>query len=149
MSKNRSGIEPWNKGKINIYSEETKIKMRKPKSDETKKKFSKIHTGQIPWNKNKNNSYSDDTLKKMRNSASNRLINGFSGKHHTELTKEKIKEALKNTRNGSNNPNAKINDIQLIEIKMLLDKNIDMKIIAKNYNVTSQTIYNIKCGKRK
>lgn len=71
-----TGVEPWNKGKTGIYSEETleknrqahlgkttwigkhhteetKEKLRKPKSDEAKKKMSEAAKGRVPWNKGK------------------------------------------------------------------------------------------------
>ena len=48
----KTGHIPWNKGKF--YSEEIRIKMRKP------------HKGFIPWNKGKTGIYSEKILKNMR-----------------------------------------------------------------------------------
>jgi len=105
ISKNRSGIEPWNKGKTNIYSEETKQKMRGPKSDDHKKKISQIHKGKTPWNKGKTNVYTDITIKKFSISASKRTKekNSFYGKTHTEKTKKIISEKSKINSIGEKN----------------------------------------------
>lgn len=45
ISKSRKGSSPWNKGKINIYSEETLALMKRPKSDAHKKKLSEVKIG--------------------------------------------------------------------------------------------------------
>jgi hypothetical protein len=73
MSEARKGIEPWNKGKTNIYSEETKRKISetlkgKTHSEEFKKKMSEVTKGEN---------------------------NPFYGKTHSEETKRKISEAKK------------------------------------------------------
>lgn len=52
IAKKRKQI-PWNKGKTNIYSEETL------------KKMSESSKGQIAWNKDKTNIYSEETKEKM------------------------------------------------------------------------------------
>ena len=44
ISEKMAGRDPWNKGKTNIYSEETLNKMRKPKSEELKAKLRKPKT---------------------------------------------------------------------------------------------------------
>ena len=78
--------EPWNKGKIGVYSEKSLQKMRhserstkgktwevihgKEKSDELKnnlaKKTSERLSGSIPWNKGKQKCFSDKTISKMK-----------------------------------------------------------------------------------
>jgi hypothetical protein len=57
LSKARLGVTPWNKG-ISIpgpmvsktHSEETKAKMKKPKSEKHKSKISEYQTGCVFWN---------------------------------------------------------------------------------------------------
>jgi group I intron endonuclease len=57
------GIEVWNKGKINIYSEETR------------KNMGKSNKGRKPWNKDKKGVYSDETLDKMSKAKKNKISN--------------------------------------------------------------------------
>jgi len=76
---------PWNKGKTDIYSEETLRKIRSPRKTKGKtyeeiyglevaaklkkersKRFKEIKKGTIPWNKGKTGIFSDETLEKMR-----------------------------------------------------------------------------------
>ena len=45
ISKARSGIDPWNKGKKNVYSDMTRFLMSKPKSESHKKKLSAVSQG--------------------------------------------------------------------------------------------------------
>tara|TARA_Y100000780_G_scaffold33157_1_gene27081 strand:+ start:967 stop:1188 length:222 start_codon:yes stop_codon:yes gene_type:complete len=50
ISKTMKGQEPWNKGKVGVYSKETKRKMSesqkgRKKSKETKRKISKANKG--------------------------------------------------------------------------------------------------------
>jgi len=80
--------DPWNKGKTNIYSEETLRKIRSPRKTrgktyeeiygpeiaaklkkERSEHFKKIRKGCIPWNKGKTGIYSDETLEKIRKSS--------------------------------------------------------------------------------
>lgn len=44
MSESMKGRIPWNKGKINVYSEETRAKMSKAKSNENNPFFGKHHS---------------------------------------------------------------------------------------------------------
>lgn len=55
---------PWNKGKIDVYSNETLEKMRKPKTEEHKQKISNAKIG-IP-SSNKGKHPSEETKQKMR-----------------------------------------------------------------------------------
>lgn len=62
------GIEPWNKGKTGIYSDETLSKMVKPKSEEAKKNMRgpRPHTRGVRGpNKKKREPYSSETKQKM------------------------------------------------------------------------------------
>lgn len=76
---------PWNKGKTNIYSEETKQRMRESqlnKSEETRQKMSKAKMGHL---------VSEETKRKIgkANSIKNK------GKHHSIETKWRISEGNK------------------------------------------------------
>jgi len=105
------GVDPWNKNKTNIYSEEILEKIKSPRTtkgktyeeiygEETTKKlkiqrskhFSKIRKGVKPWNKNKTNIYSKEVLLKLKKPR----IWTFKGlqKHHPEFFKiEKPRES--------------------------------------------------------
>lgn len=52
LSKSLKGNIPWNKGKTGIYSEETLQKMRKPKTEEQKRKLSEVVKGKYAGEKN-------------------------------------------------------------------------------------------------
>lgn len=76
MSLSRQGKEPWNKGKINVYSEEVlkqmgekninnKYNLGKKRSVESKIKMSDSKKGKPTWNKGKTGIYSEETLRKM------------------------------------------------------------------------------------
>ena len=56
ISSTLKGSIPWNKGKTNLYSDETRLKMSDSKkgkkcTEETKLKMSNSHKGCVPWNK--------------------------------------------------------------------------------------------------
>jgi hypothetical protein len=80
MSLSRQGKEPWNKGKINVYSEDVlkqmgeknvnnKYNLGKKRSDESKQKMSDSKKGKPTWNKGKTGVYSEETRKKMSESS--------------------------------------------------------------------------------
>jgi len=50
------------------HSEETKLKMRKPKSEEHKRKLSKAKQGYVPWNKGKKGLYFTSEKTKLKQS---------------------------------------------------------------------------------
>lgn len=102
LSKIRKGRIPWNKGKTNIYSEETLLKMGANKlkgenhpfynrqlSDEHKKKISNSNKNKIPWNK---------------------------GTHLTELEKQKLKKPHLNARKPKNKSKWITPDGEIIEM---------------------------------
>ena len=70
----------WNKGKIGVYSEETKYKMGSG------------NRGKLVWNSGKTGIYSDETLKKLSES--------HKGKKASEETKKKLSETRKGEGNG-------------------------------------------------
>ena len=103
------GITPWNKGKIGIYSEETKRKMSKahiglntwskgkkrpPRTEEHKRKLSEAHKGQVPWHKGKK--MSKEHCKKM-----SIWLKGRKMPPPTEETRRKMSEAHKARREKS------------------------------------------------
>lgn len=55
---------PWNKGRTNCFSEDTKGKMSKAKKGKTPWNKGR-KTGQTPWNKGRQDVYSKQTLEKM------------------------------------------------------------------------------------
>jgi group I intron endonuclease len=78
MSKGRLNKEPWNKNKKGCYSEATIQKMKKPKSDEHKKKLSEAHAG-VPLSKE--HTQHAKAARKLKHP------------HRTEETKEKLRLA--------------------------------------------------------
>jgi len=85
-SKNNQGFKkgniPWNKGKSGIYNEESLEKMRKN------------HEGQIPWNKGI--PCDEKTKEKISKNKTGKCCgedNPFYGKKHTDVAKQKNREA--------------------------------------------------------
>jgi len=76
----KKGQIPWNKGKINIYDEDTIEKMSKAKE------------GNIPWNKGI--PCNEKTKEKISN-ANDGKIPWIKGKHHTKLAIEKMSKSHK------------------------------------------------------
>lgn len=54
---------------------------------------------------------------------------------------------MKKAQSGQNNGNAKLNDVDVLRIKQLLNDGVKVKDIAKEYNISLAPIYNIKNGK--
>ncbi len=97
---------PWNKGKTNIYSEETLHQMRQPHSTKGKTYeeiygeeqakilkeqrgiiFGKLNKGKSPWNKNKIGMYSKETIDQMSNN-SIYTIEDYEEKYPTFIKEE-------------------------------------------------------------
>ena len=87
LKKARENFEPWNKGKINVYDDETIKKMSeshlgntaktgKKLSNETKEKISKAHMG-----------------KKLSDEHKEKISQGGKGIKRSEETKEKIRQS--------------------------------------------------------
>ena len=111
------GISAWNKGKTDIYSEETKKKLseankgkhlleetkrkisesRKGRhfSEETKRKMSESHKGKKPYE------MTEETKRKMSESHKGKNT-WMKGRHFSEETKRKMSEAHKRKSNKSN-----------------------------------------------
>lgn len=90
----KKGHTPWNKGLINIYSEETLQRIsegtKKGLTDESILKWKISNKDKIPWNKGLTNIYSEETKQKMRNAKLNKTL--------SEEHKFKISEGLKNSK---------------------------------------------------
>jgi len=101
--------------------------------------------------------HDEETIEKIRKSQSGKnnamygkpSPKGFLGKIPTEEHRRKISEYKKNHKNsvGEKNPKAKLTRDNVIEIKSLLNDGISPYKIAKGYDVSPQSIYNIKKGK--
>lgn len=128
FSKNCLGIIRSEETKIKISnsmkgikkSEETKQKMRRPKNKTLCKTIDEI-------NKSKKIKYKKPKYKK---------------------TKEEIHKQRSESQRGSNNPRAKLNENDIINIKLLIINGIKIKDIAKQYQMSENSIYNIKNGVR-
>lgn len=75
MSLAQKGHIPWNKGKKNCFSKETKLKMSmaaKNRSEESRRNMSNACKGKIPWNKGKKYSLCENTKQKMKLAAKKR-----------------------------------------------------------------------------
>ena len=134
------------------HTEETKRKMSRTRkgicySDETKKKMSESHKGKI---------ISLETRKKM--SIIMKGNTNGKGYKHTAIQIQKMREAKKNiskeTRKkisralrGEKCHRAKLTEVQVFEIKKLLNTNLKGTEIAKHFDVTRYTISDIKRGK--
>jgi len=111
LSESRKGIEPWNKGKTGVYSEETRRKISeahigKHLSVETRRKMSESRKGKRLGKDNPmfGKHPSEETRRKMSESHKGKLVgekHPMYGKHHSEESKRKISEATK----GEKNPN--------------------------------------------
>jgi len=98
------GNIPWNKGKTNVYSEETKNII-------CKTSFKK---GNIPWNKNKKGIFvgaDNPFYGKHHTEETKKIISKVNkgntytlGKHHSEETKRNMSEVRKGKQKGENNP---------------------------------------------
>ena len=96
-------VDPWNKGKRNVYSEDTLIKMRKPKTEEHKAKLRKPKTEEhkAKLRKPYNKSWICNTkisILKDKNEIEDFLKNNpdfHKGRIVSEETKEKIRKSTK------------------------------------------------------
>jgi group I intron endonuclease len=137
------------------WTEESKKKMRKPKSEETKQKMkekAKLRIGKLNGFYGKN--HTEETKEKDRQDKKNRWkdidwaqhqsdtrkgkIGGFTGKHHTEETKEKNRQShLGNPAWNKNLPRPK-------ETKDKISKSLTGKIASEE---TKLKMRNAKLGK--
>lgn len=79
----------------------------------------------------------------MPESAKKALAEQKSGTNISDITKKKISDKI----SGENHPNAKLTKQNVKVIKQLLKLNIDYKSIAKQFNVTPNSIFLIKINK--
>jgi len=112
----------------------------KTHTEEAKEKMSRY--GKEHWMYGK--SHSEETIEKMSQTAYERYEEGkhpAKGYEHTEEAKKIISKHS----TGNNNPNAKLNEKEVGEIKWLV-KNSDLtqKRIAETYSVSSRTVRDIR-----
>lgn len=73
---------------------------------------------------------------------------GFRGKKHSLETKLKCKESQSKRKHpgqfGEKHPRSKLKNIDVLNIRQMINDNIKVSIISKKYNVTRHTINNIK-----
>jgi len=102
----------------------------KHRSEETRKKISESNKGKI-----------------LSEEIKNKISEKQKGKYHSEKTRKKISENHSNTK-GENNPNHKLTEEQVIQIKLLLkDGKLTHKEIADIFGVSRITISCIKNNK--
>lgn len=107
LSEVHKGKEPWNKGKTNIFSDETRRKISENNknrhlSDESKKKISEANKGSKRTEEEKKK-ISEKAIVRYKNKENNPMY----GKHHSEEAKKKMSEAHKGKNVGKNNGKAK------------------------------------------
>lgn len=142
-------LAEFNKNKI--VSEETREKIRQARklqiiTDATKAKMSLTRKGK------KTKPCSNETKEKLRQ------IN--LGKKLSEETKKKIgqrslghkldlatRQRLSDERKGQNGPSSKLNDDQVLKIKYLISQGVKGREIASLFNMSEQTICDIKRGR--
>jgi group I intron endonuclease len=71
-----------------------------------------------------------------------------TGYKHTEESKEKMSKTLKENGalKGSNNPNSKLTEVKVLEIKELIKNGASLSEIARRFNTTYSIISKIKRG---
>lgn len=141
------------------YSDGSKEKLKKPKSEEHKNNISKSlilnkskagkNNGMYDKNhtresKEKNKYLKDGTLKSEAYKGEN---NHFYGKFHTKESKEKISEGrIKRLNDDKSNIKKKVNIKQVKEIKLKLKNtpDINLTLLGNMYNVSRRIILRIK-----
>lgn len=72
-----------------------------------------------------------------------------AGRKYTQKQKHEMSIATRGINTGESNGNAKLNDIEVVEIKRLLANGLKQIEIARRFDVTASTISAIKKGKRR
>jgi hypothetical protein len=70
------------------------------------------------------------------------------GRHPSAETRRKLRESHKGKQIGENNSGAKLTRNHVVQIKIALNKGIPPAVLAKEYGVCRNTIYNIKSGRK-
>lgn len=123
ISKSKKGIKK---------SEKTKQRMRRPKN----KTLIKLMNGEpVKKKKRKEKPKEQHIIKKVK-------------KIKQKKTLEEIHKQRSESQRGSNNPNAKLTELDILKIKEMLTQNIKIKKIAEFFNVSSTTISDIKANKK-
>ena len=91
--------------------------------------------------------FSEQTLVKMseNNSGSN---NPFYGKQHSIQTRKAISDGKKGFHLGINNPSCKLSESEVMEIKIMLQRNMPRKEIGEKFSISLATISDIANKKR-
>ena len=125
------------------HSEETKEKLRTARlgrkhTEETKSKISDTHKGKT---------FSEETKRKMSASAKKRGVLPHMYAPPSPEGRRKISEYAK-TRTGTKNPNSRLTQEQVEEIRKLFseNKNLSNSKVAKMYGVSLSTIKRVKYG---
>jgi group I intron endonuclease len=125
------------------HSEETKEKLRAARlgrkhTEETKSKISATHKGKT---------FSEETKRKMSASAKKRGVLPHMYAPPSPEGRRKISEYAK-TRTGTKNPNSRLTQEQVEEIRKLFseNKNLSNSKVAKMYGVSLSTIKRVKYG---
>ena len=97
---------------------------------------------------------SDESKRKISEKLKGRKMPEELRKKHSKINlgkkaSEKTKKLLSKMRTGEKNSACKIKDTDVLKIKKRLGNGESVTKIAKEYNVSRRTIYNIKNGKRK
>lgn len=157
-----SGIDNPNYGQREKFqavyknlSEETKKALHAPyvgakhSSESGKKAYqTRLDNGCIPPMTGKH--HSEDSKKKISTNRTGKHSGAdhyLYGKQVSEENCKKMSESHKGKGVGSNSANAKLNEEQVLYIKRLLSEGVSGAEIARQFNVTSNTISKIKRGK--
>lgn len=150
-SESNKGNIPWNKGKTNIYSNETLEKMREarldqvswnkglPHSKETKRKISEKLKGNVPWNKGI--SQSKETK--------NKISIANSGRKRSKTFKQNQSNRIKHNKNPKWKGGYHSSNIPLYDTfynKLTIEENPKRDIIDQN--ILTVICANSSCNKR-
>lgn len=120
----------------------------KKQSEEHKQNLSNAMKGKPSPNLGKH--YSDEVKLRM----SKRMMGVFAkekhpmwGVHHTQEYKDKMAISQKGISAGIKNPNSKLTEIQVAEIKKLIVDGLTQTEIGRMFNVSQHAIWNIKTSR--
>ena len=91
--------------------------------------------------------FSERTLEQMRKNNTGQN-NPFYGKRHSVRTRKVIGSGKRGLHLGVNNPSCKLSELQVMEIKMMLQNKEPRKDIGEKFSISLATISDIANGKR-